>query len=173
MRSQSILYDDSAPKPEFLSRKHEWRIISIASSTYESSDDRIRRLRNRFADYRGSFVGPERRYSSDPLSGPGVLSNHLFASGPTWAGAMFGPANCGVPGSAPNIRFAGIMLPGNGEAHPDTPEGNTPEREAKAEETPTKANGVGPGVPSKFPNCASEMTGASLIASFSRLSFAF
>ena len=41
MRSQSILYDDSAPKPEFLSRKHEWRIISIASSTYESSVENV------------------------------------------------------------------------------------------------------------------------------------
>ena len=46
------------------------------------------------------------------------------------------------------------------EGNPVTP-GNVPEK--MPEETPLKANGVE--LPSKFANCASEMTGASFIAS--------
>ena len=74
---------------------------------------------------------------------------------------------------APN-RFTGIMLPGNGEAQPDTPEGN-PITLVKPPiiVIPLKPNGVEIGDPSKFPDCASEIIGASLMASLNMFNFAF
>src|SRR5437667_5019072 len=93
------------------------------------------------------------------------VSNHLFTAG-------LAGAEIPVGATAPN-RIPGIMLPGKsaGEAHPETA-GKLRTPPMMPEEKLVKANGAELGVPSKFADCASEMVGASLIASFSLSSFA-